>query len=94
MCQAPRKIQALDGSWILAWHFAKVFSGSWILSTQFLWDPVDLGSYLEKLLLDSRDPGSCSEEINLRRMAFRRRIFFFFFGHGTCLTERAAVVGI
>ena len=36
----------------------------WILSTQFLWDPVDLGSRLEKKLLpDPGNPGSCSKKM-------------------------------
>ena len=54
MCQDPRKIRDpgstgsrirdLDGSWIMGWHFVEGSSETWILSTQFLWDPVELGS--------------------------------------------------
>ena len=38
--------------------YCRRFSGSWILSAQFLRDPVDLGPCLEKLLLDPGDPES------------------------------------
>ena len=77
MCQDPRKIRDLDASWIMGWHFVEGSRGSWILSTQFLLDSVDLGYCLEKLLLDHGDPGSGSEKIHWLRCIFNNRINIF-----------------
>ena len=88
MCQDPRKnrdwgssgsrIRNLNESWIPDWHFVEGSSGYWILFTQLLRDPVDLGSCLRKMLLGSEDPSSCSEKINWLRWAldhFKRKVY-------------------
>ena len=58
------RIRNLGGSWILCFHF---HVGSYILdpvTATWSWDPGELGSQTEKMLLDPGDPGSCLDKLS------------------------------